>query len=132
VDRSNKYFAYYYAKKNISKISFFVLIPALFLVLLNSCNKSEVVKPSNPTITSISDALALVDYQIVIIGTNFSTTASENIVKFNGIQADLLMCCAESITTQVPAGATTGPVTVTVKGVAVVGALKNPTTKSAG
>jgi hypothetical protein len=72
-------------------------------------------------LTWLSDTMAPAEYQVTILGTNFSTTPSENIVRFNGTQADVVICSAQSITALVPIGATTGPVTVTVKGVTATG-----------
>jgi gliding motility-associated-like protein len=53
---------------------------------------------------------------VTITGTNFSTTPANNIVKFNGTTAVVTASTATSISTSVPAGATTGPITVTVGG----------------
>jgi hypothetical protein len=54
---------------------------------------------------------------VTINGSAFSTTASNNSVKFNGTEATVTSSTTSSITTTVPAGATTGKITVTVNGV---------------
>jgi chitodextrinase len=55
---------------------------------------------------------------VTITGTNFGATQGTSTVKFNGTTATPTSWSATSITTQVPAGATTGNVVVTVGGVA--------------
>lgn len=51
--------------------------------------------------------------QVTIKGFGFSSTPSANVVKFNGTTATVTAATANSITTTVPIGATTGPITVT-------------------
>jgi hypothetical protein len=71
-----------------------------------------------PVIIKLSPETGLaVDSTIVTItGYNFSTTAANNIVKFNGTQAtDIKEATATSIKVRVPYGARTGKVTVDVK-----------------
>ena len=53
---------------------------------------------------------------VIISGTNFSTIASENKVWFNGVESMIRSVSNTTILTVVPVGATTGPVTVSVKG----------------
>ena len=55
---------------------------------------------------------------VILTGTNFGATQSTSTVKFNGTTATATAWSATSITTTVPAGATTGNVVVTVGGVA--------------
>ena len=75
-----------------------------------------VTEPVIPTITSIDPLSGKVGVTVVITGTDFSTVPEENIVSFNGTLSTVDECTSTSITTSVPAGATTGPVTVTVDG----------------
>lgn len=49
-----------------------------------------------------------------ISGHGFSATAGQNMVKFNGTSASVSNASATALTAIVPAGATTGPITVTV------------------
>lgn len=72
-----------------------------------------VKQPIIPTITSIDPVKGKIGQEIIITGTEFSTTPSENIVKFNGTIANVLASTATTINTIVPAGATSGNVTVT-------------------
>jgi YD repeat-containing protein len=54
-----------------------------------------------------------VNTTVTLSGTGFSTTPSQNTVKFNGITATVTSSTATSIVTKVPTGATTGPISVT-------------------
>lgn len=72
-----------------------------------------VIQPIIPTITSIDPITGKIGSTVTITGTDFSTTPMENEVRFNGTQATVTESTATTITTTVPAGATTGNVTVT-------------------
>ena len=50
---------------------------------------------------------------VSIFGSGFNATASSNTVKFNGIAATVSAASATSLTVTVPAGATSGPISVT-------------------
>lgn len=54
--------------------------------------------------------------QVVIAGDGFSGVAIQNQVRFNGTPASVAAATPFQITTVVPVGATTGPITVTVGG----------------
>jgi len=54
-----------------------------------------------------------VNTTVTISGTAFSTTASQDTVKFNGTQAVVNPATATQLVVTVPSGATTGPITVT-------------------
>ena len=69
-----------------------------------------------PTILSVSPGAGKVGDAVVILGTNFSSVISENVLKFNGITATITSVTGGGIQTTVPAGATTGPVSISVKG----------------
>jgi hypothetical protein len=69
-----------------------------------------------PTITSFTPGSGLVGATVTITGTNFSTTATNNTVKFNGTTTNVTSATATQIVTSVPTGATTGKITVTVGG----------------
>ncbi len=71
-----------------------------------------------PTITSIVPPSARVNERVTINGTNFDpTSAANNIVKFNGVTATVFSVSQTQIQVNVPANATTGPVTVTSNGI---------------
>jgi YD repeat-containing protein len=72
--------------------------------------------------TSSPSALAILGFSptqggagttVTIQGQNFSATPSANTVKFNGTTATVTAATTNSLTTTVPAGATTGPISVT-------------------
>ena len=51
--------------------------------------------------------------EVTIFGTAFSSTPANNTVKFNGVTATVTFSTPTQIVTTVPAGATTGPISVT-------------------
>ncbi len=65
-----------------------------------------------PTITSFTPAVGVVGATTTITGTNFCATPASNVVKYNGTAAVVSASSLTSITTTVPAGATTGKMTV--------------------
>jgi hypothetical protein len=69
-----------------------------------------------PAITSVAPGAATIGSQVVITGTNFSGTPSNNSVMFNGSSATVISSSSTTITVTVPDGATTGSITVTVAG----------------
>lgn len=73
-------------------------------------------------ITGFDPAFGSVDTVVTIYGTGFSTTAASNAVAFNGVAAVVSASDAGSIRTTVPAGATSGRITVTVGGVTATSA----------
>lgn len=75
-----------------------------------------IVIQSSPTIIFFTPAFGLVSAKVNIIGTSFSTTPTNNIVTFNGTVATVTSATATLLTVTVPAGATTGKISVTVNG----------------
>ncbi|MEO7991468.1 MAG: FG-GAP-like repeat-containing protein [Chryseolinea sp.] len=69
-----------------------------------------------PTITSFTPTSGAAGTTVTVTGTNFDTTPGNNTLMFNGTAAVVTASTATSITTTVPAGATTGLITVTVAG----------------
>jgi uncharacterized protein YjdB/pectate lyase len=69
-----------------------------------------------PTITSFSPASGAIGTTVNIIGTNFAGSASGNTVKFNGVAATVSSATSTLITVSVPAGTTTGTISVTTSG----------------
>ncbi len=57
--------------------------------------------------------------QVMIAGYGFSTTTSNNGVEFNGVPAVVISATSSQLVVTVPAGATTGPISVTVSGTTV-------------
>jgi sugar lactone lactonase YvrE len=74
--------------------------------------------PGPPAITSLSPSSGPVGTSVTISGTNFGVTQGSSTVTFNGTSASPASWSSTKIVVPVPAGATTGPVVVTVGGVA--------------
>lgn len=109
------------------KNSLLALILFMTLSVFSSCGGDDGGDPDpqqQPTITGIEPAKGEVDDVITITGSNFSSTASDNTVSFNGVEATITSATATEIKTTVPATATTGKITVTVEGM-------NPATSTA-
>ena len=69
-----------------------------------------------PTIASLSPNSAAAGATVTITGTNFDVTAANNAVKFNGTTATVVTATATQLVVTVPAGGTSGNVTVTTTG----------------
>ncbi|MEH0157413.1 FG-GAP-like repeat-containing protein [Limibacter armeniacum] len=74
------------------------------------------VSSAIPTITSFAPASAEVGSQITITGSNFSTNPTSNIVYFGGVKATVLSATSTELTVEVPAGASSEYLFVTVGG----------------
>ena len=72
-----------------------------------------VVLAGAPQITGLSVTSGMAGQSITINGNNFSTNINDNVVKFNGTQATVTGATGNTLTVVIPAGATTGPVSVT-------------------
>ena len=81
-----------------------------------------------PSITSLNPSSGLVGSSVTITGANFGATQGASSVKFNGTTAPITSWSATSIVAQVPTGATTGSVVVTIGGVASNGVAFTVTT----
>jgi regulation of enolase protein 1 (concanavalin A-like superfamily) len=81
-----------------------------------------------PSVTSLSPTSGAVGTAVTINGANFGATQGTSSLRFNGAVATPTSWNASSIVAAVPSGATTGPVTVTVNGVASNGATFTVTT----
>jgi|JI10StandDraft_1071094.scaffolds.fasta_scaffold02235_3 gliding motility-associated-like protein len=68
---------------------------------------------SPPTITSFTPSFGSAGTSVTITGTNFSTPFT-NTVEFNGVPATITASTATTITVDVPTGATTGLIEVTI------------------
>lgn len=85
---------------------------------LASNGVSFTVTTPGPSISTLSMSQGPVGATVTITGTNFGTTPGTSTVTFNGTLATSTNWSATSIDVNVPAGATTGNVIVTVGGVA--------------
>lgn len=71
---------------------------------------------SSVAISAFSPATAAAGANVTLTGLGFSATPSSNTVKFNGVAASVVSASATSLVVVVPAGATSGAITVTVAG----------------
>jgi sugar lactone lactonase YvrE len=98
----------------------FLLFNFLCLTMLfQSCKKDQQpmgAPPGDLHIDSFAPETAAKGSVLVIIGTNFSPNASENIVRFNGVAAMVTAVTATTLTVRVPTGAGTGKITVETGG----------------
>jgi YD repeat-containing protein len=77
-------------------------------------NLTAITIPSAPvSIFTFTPNDGPVGLTVTIYGDHFSTTPSQNTVKFNGHVATVTASTIATITTSVPGGATTGPIQVT-------------------
>lgn len=73
------------------------------------------VEAKAPGIYSVEPDSGVAGTEVTITGVNFSATASENIVTFNGTSAIVGSASETELVTKVPDGTTDGPIEVTVK-----------------
>ncbi len=101
--------------------SYFYQISLAMLVAMISivgCKKSESVAPApTPIITSFKGTSGWVGNVVTITGTDFGADVASNIVKFGDKVAVINAATTTELKVVVPAGATTGKISVTVKGV---------------
>ena len=71
-----------------------------------------------PNISSVNPSAGIAGQSITITGSNFGVTQGSSTVRFNGVAATATSWTPASIIATVPAAATTGPVVVTVAGLA--------------
>ena len=69
--------------------------------------------PGPVGITLVTPARGKVGTTVQIFGKGFSPTAAQDVVAFNGVRANVSAAVPNRIVTSVPAGAITGPITVT-------------------
>jgi sugar lactone lactonase YvrE len=89
------------------------------MALWSACdNDDDAIEPGTPapTVLQFSPASGQAGTNVTITGTNFAASTSGNIVKFNGTPATIVTATASSLVVVVPAGATTGKITVSVGG----------------
>ncbi|MEX0288722.1 MAG: IPT/TIG domain-containing protein [Flavobacteriaceae bacterium] len=97
---------------------------ALIMGIIGGCSKDNGIEdgnlqqqpPSAPVISSISPEKGKFSTEVTILGSSFGNTAQENKVSFNGVQAIIIKASKTALVVEVPQGAGTGPVEVTVDG----------------
>jgi hypothetical protein len=100
------------------KKAILVGLSILVLSLNTSCGKDDgptpEPQPMEVGITGFSPTSGEVGTEVTISGKNFSTTKTENSVSFNGTAATVKEASASQLKVNVPSGATTGSIKVTV------------------
>lgn len=101
----------------------FLLFALIISIAFISCQKDNTYQATSNEllITSIFPSSGLEKDVIIITGRNFSSNKEENVVKFNGIQAIVLEAGKSKLEVVVPQGASTGKISITVKGKEVQG-----------
>lgn len=95
-----------------------LLILGLTIILLySSCGKDYHPSPvpTDPMIVSVWPASGDSATIVTILGRNFSNSRTGNTVAFNGVEAVVLEASASELQVVAPAGACSGPVTVSVE-----------------
>jgi IPT/TIG domain len=88
------------------------------VVLVNGTPSNAVGFTATPTISNLQPPQAAIGAPVTINGSNFGTAQNTSTVTFNGVGATPTSWGTGAIGVPVPSGATTGPVVVTVNGVA--------------
>ncbi len=83
--------------------------------------------PAAPVINAITPDNGAFNTLVAIQGGNFSNVVADHTVKFNGVNARVVTAAAAQLTVEVPKGAGTGPVSVTLRGQTVTGPVFNYT-----
>lgn len=99
----------------LSKIALSILL--LVSISFYACEEDD--KTPSATITSFIPESGPEDTEVTITGTNFSTTAEDNLVSFNSTVAVVKSASASELKVNVPSGATTGKISVEIDGVSV-------------
>jgi hypothetical protein len=102
--------------KKITNYTLLLLLAGTLAGIWQACSGDEDQTIANPQVKSFTPATGgPVGTYVVISGTFFSTT-QETVVEFNGVKATPISVSTSTITTTVPAGATSGKITVSVGG----------------
>jgi hypothetical protein len=86
-------------------------------------SKEDFMMFESPLINSVSPSSGFPGTSITITGNNFSSTLSDNNVKFNSLDAVVTAATSGSLTVTVPANASTGKISVTVHGMTTMSAI---------
>jgi hypothetical protein len=114
----------------ISKTLFVSCVASIFL--LASCKKQSTSPGSDLAINSISPVSGTSNINDTLTGTGFSASISDDSVFFNGKSATILSAGTKQLIVSVPAGASTGKVSVSVKGQTATGPVFTFTTDTSG
>jgi len=86
------------------------------IVRVKGVSSNHVIFTVTPLILELVPSEGCVGSSVSIVGLTFGASQSTSIVTFNGVPANVTGWSATSIDAIVPAGATAGPVVVTVRG----------------
>ncbi|HEY5749117.1 MAG TPA: IPT/TIG domain-containing protein [Chryseolinea sp.] len=75
------------------------------------------------TISAVNPSTGVATTEVTIFGSQFGASVAQNIVKFNGVAANVTQATTVQLKANVPAGATSGSVSVEVAGQRVTGPL---------
>jgi hypothetical protein len=115
--------------KKIFYTSIFVLASIALVGIIQACSDEDPTT-ANPQVKSFTPETGGPVGTYVTISGNFFGVKKDNTVTFNGAQATVISATANTITTLVPPGASTGPITVVVDG--YTGATKSSFTVTSG
>lgn len=92
----------------------------LFLACLSfvACSTDDEENIQDFTVASFSPAAATPGSEVTITGTNFPTDASAIVLSIGGANATIVSANSTTVVAQIPEGATSGDLTITVDGVA--------------
>jgi hypothetical protein len=99
--------------KKLSDWHFFLKILFSLVIVISTVGT---LSAQTPTITSFTPTSGSIGTVVTITGTNFSTTAANNIVWFGAVKATVTTATSTTLSVTVPTGATYQPITVTVNG----------------
>ncbi len=100
---------------NVSvRLSMMLMAASISITMFSCGDDDEEIKA--PIIASFTPTSALPGASVTISGNNFSATASNNHVSFNGMEAAVTSATATQLVVTVPQTATTGKITVTING----------------
>ncbi len=105
-------FAYFFLRGLCVNVT---LASYILLFSFSSCKKEE-EEMSPPSISGFSPISGLVGTTVTISGTDFGSTLASNVLSFNGTTAAVTAYSSTTVTTTVPAGASSGPISLTVDG----------------
>lgn len=100
------------------KLKFFTnrkqLVIIISSLLLFAACKKDANEPSSPQAEPLTGVEVRPGDTLIIKGKNFSEVLTSNIVKFNGVEATLISASPTELKVLVPAGATSGAITITI------------------
>ncbi|MFB9863610.1 gluconolactonase [Rufibacter immobilis] len=100
--------------KSINLKKNFLVLVAFLGILAVACNDEEDTTPSNPVIEQLSPNRGPAGTVVTFIGKRFSKVPAENIVKFDGINAEVISATDTTLQVKAPQDGGSGTVTISV------------------